>query len=297
MTLNQIRYFYAAAVLGNIGRAAKQEMISQPSMSAAIHSLEDELGVPLFTHSGRGVVLSKEGEEFLGYARSILDQCSAAQAHMKEHSDRLNRQIRFAYTATMANAYIPELIRDFCAGYPHEVQIFMDEMSSREIAAGIRQGSLDIGICSEIDDSTDLYQKPLMYHPLLLIVPPGHPYAQLKPEELPGSPEELCGEPFIAYKQEFPMYRVISLLFRSHGCQANNIFFAYSEDAIARLVEQGLGISIIAETESLPQYNISILRPDWLKGGRFIYLTYAPHFYRGKAAEAMLQFISSKIQF
>ena len=56
-------------------------------------------------------------------------------------------------------------------------------------------------------------------------------------------------------------------------------------------MEQGLGISIVAETQSLPLYRIGLVRPEWLDKGRYIYLTYHRLRYHGKAAKEMMDFV------
>lgn len=74
MTLQQLRYVTAVAENGTISGAAKALFISQPSLTAAIQELEREMGITIFLRTNRGVVLSREGDEFLGYARQILMQ-------------------------------------------------------------------------------------------------------------------------------------------------------------------------------------------------------------------------------
>lgn len=74
MTLNQLKYVVAVADAGTISGAAKKLFISQPSLTAAVHELEQELKVELFARTNKGVVVSAEGEEFLGYARQVIEQ-------------------------------------------------------------------------------------------------------------------------------------------------------------------------------------------------------------------------------
>ena len=74
MTLQQLRYVTAVAETGTISGAAKALFISQPSLTTAIQELEKEMGITIFLRTNRGVVLSREGDEFLGYARQVLMQ-------------------------------------------------------------------------------------------------------------------------------------------------------------------------------------------------------------------------------
>lgn len=74
MTLSQLKYVTVVAETRNISEAAKKLFIAQPSLTSAIKELEHELGITIFNRSNKGVILSSEGEEFLGYARQVLEQ-------------------------------------------------------------------------------------------------------------------------------------------------------------------------------------------------------------------------------
>lgn len=74
MTLKQLRYITAVADIGNITEAAKQLYIAQPSLTSAIQELEKEYGITIFIRNKKGIEITPEGEEFLGYARQVLEQ-------------------------------------------------------------------------------------------------------------------------------------------------------------------------------------------------------------------------------
>lgn len=70
MTLTQLRYALTVANAKSMNEAAKQLFISQPSLSAAIRDLEEEIGIEVFRRSNKGAYLTPEGEEFIGYGQS-----------------------------------------------------------------------------------------------------------------------------------------------------------------------------------------------------------------------------------
>ena len=74
MTLQQLRYATMAAQTGTITEAAKKLYITQPSLTNAIHDLEKEMNIVIFNRTNKGITLSKEGVDFLGYARQVLEQ-------------------------------------------------------------------------------------------------------------------------------------------------------------------------------------------------------------------------------
>ena len=74
MTLQQLRYLIAIAEYGSINAAAQNLYASQSNLSTAIKELEQELGITVFTRSNRGVTLTNDGTELLGYARQVIEQ-------------------------------------------------------------------------------------------------------------------------------------------------------------------------------------------------------------------------------
>ena len=74
MTLQQIKYVIAIADSGSMNEAAKQLFVSQPSLSGSVKELEKELGFDLFIRSNKGIVITRDGEEFLGYARQVAQR-------------------------------------------------------------------------------------------------------------------------------------------------------------------------------------------------------------------------------
>ena len=74
MTLQQLRYLIETVNAGSINRAAENLYMSQPSFSNALKDLEEELGTELLTRTPRGIALTQDGVEFLGYARQVIEQ-------------------------------------------------------------------------------------------------------------------------------------------------------------------------------------------------------------------------------
>lgn len=74
LTLQQLKYALEIASKGSMNEAAKSLFISQPSLSNAIKELEQEIKITIFVRTNRGVTVSNEGSEFLGYARQVLQQ-------------------------------------------------------------------------------------------------------------------------------------------------------------------------------------------------------------------------------
>ena len=76
MTLKQLNYVVTVAETGNITEAANKLFIAQPSLTRAIQEIEKEFNINLFNRTKRGISITTEGSEFLGYARQLLEQAN-----------------------------------------------------------------------------------------------------------------------------------------------------------------------------------------------------------------------------
>ena len=111
MTLQQLKYVIEVAEKGSITEAAKALFIAQPSLSAAIHELEEEIGITLFLRSNRGVLITPEGTEFLGYARQVVQQAALIEDKYIAHSALRQRFcISTQHYSFTAGAFV-ELVR------------------------------------------------------------------------------------------------------------------------------------------------------------------------------------------
>lgn len=143
MTIQSLSYIVAVAEAGSITEAAKKLHISQPSLSAAVKEAEREVGFNIFTRSRSGIALTKEGVEFLGYARQVIQE-------MRLLEDRfiLNQpeKQRFCvstqhYTFT-ANAFV-EMAQEFGR---ERFEFILNETQTHQILEDVKNRFCDLGI-------------------------------------------------------------------------------------------------------------------------------------------------------
>ena len=176
MTIQQLKYFVAIAEAGTISKAAEELFISQPSLTTAIQKLENELQISLFKRTSKGVVLSHEGEELLGYARLILQQMSnleqkyAAQQDVRRDFSVSSQHLHFAN-----NAYINLLQKSGFTKY----RFNLIETSTFEVIENVAAMVCDIGILGFIDSNREFLfeifeRKNLVFHELTAV--PGYAF-------------------------------------------------------------------------------------------------------------------------
>ena len=112
MTLQQLRYVIAVADHGSMNEAAKALFISQPSLSGAVKELEKELGFELFLRTSRGIVVTPDGEEFLGYARQVTEQYRLLRNRYIEKESREKFSVSMQHYSFAVKAFV-EMVKNF----------------------------------------------------------------------------------------------------------------------------------------------------------------------------------------
>ena len=169
MTLAQLKYIITIADTGSMNEASKTLFISQPSLSQAVRELEAEIGVVLFRRSSRGVSVTQEGAEFLGYARQVTEQYVLIETR---YIDRANVKKRFGVSmqhyAFAVNAFV-EMIKQFGMD---EYEFAIRETKTYEVIEDVKNFRSEIGILYQNEFNQKVLNKlltesELEFHPLM----------------------------------------------------------------------------------------------------------------------------------
>lgn len=143
MTLQQLHYFVTTAECGNITEAAERLFISQPSLSAAIHKLEEEIGVTAFVRSKKGVTVTKEGEELLSFSRMLLEQADIMKGHFGAGEKRVPRfSVSCQHYSFAVNAFV-DVVQQYDAD---QYSFTLRETQTGEIIDDVANGKSELGI-------------------------------------------------------------------------------------------------------------------------------------------------------
>ncbi|MFR0637254.1 LysR family transcriptional regulator [Arthrobacter sp. LS16] len=173
LTLQQLRYFTAVATEGSISAAADLLYVAQPSMSAAMKELEARLGRTLLVRSAKGVTLTVEGAEFLGYARQVLEQVQLLEhRYLGRPPSRRLLGISTQHYSFSVDAFV----RMVQASGAEEYEFSLRETRTEEIIEDVRTLRSEIGILYRNDFNRKVIDKllresRLVFHPLFLADP------------------------------------------------------------------------------------------------------------------------------
>lgn len=204
MTLQQLRYALVIAQSGSMNEAAKKLFISQPSLSGAMKELEEEVGCTFFLRSNRGVSITPEGEEFLGYAKQIIDQYQLLEQRYFDKERKERFAVSTQHYSFAVNAFV-EVVSQEGMDAAYDFAIF--ETRTHEVIMDVRNFKSELGILylTEFNESVlkKLFREHnLEFHPLFscdtyVYLWSGHPLAQ----EREISMDQLQAYPCLAFDQ------------------------------------------------------------------------------------------------
>jgi DNA-binding transcriptional LysR family regulator len=242
MELFQLRYFVAAAQIGNFSRAAETVCVSQPSLSLQIANLEREVGTALFTRHGRSVRLTDAGTVLLEHAERILHTEQEARRAVREVVGLTRGRLSISTLPTPGHSILPGVLAAYRRAHPGIEITVHETVPARAVGEAVAAGRADVGLVHLPCPVPGLTERTLLTEEMALVVPSGHPLAARKD---PPSLAELADEHWVWVPEgttgEHPIYaacveagfapRIACVSGSAHGMQA--------------LVAAGLGIALL----------------------------------------------------
>lgn len=190
-TLDQIRCFVAVAEELHFGRAAERMQMTQPPLSRQIQKLERNLRVVLLDRDHRTVELTAAGRAFLAESRELLAAAERAPATARSIASGQEGVVRIGFTAAAGFGILGELLTSISEALP-KVSLELSELVTRQQAAALLEGSLDLGLARPPFDAETFRSHLLLAEDLVLAVPADHPLTavrgRIQYEDLQGVP-------------------------------------------------------------------------------------------------------------
>ncbi len=173
ITLQQLQYFIEVAAEGSISAAADILYIAQPTMSAAMKDLETRAGRPLLVRSARGVSLTVDGTEFLGYAKQVVEQMALLE---QRYLGRPPSRRLLGVSAQHYSFVVDAFVRMVNATEAHEYEFSLRETRTWDIIEDVRTLRSELGILYRNEFNRKVIDKllrdsGLAFHPLFLAEP------------------------------------------------------------------------------------------------------------------------------
>ena len=250
MNTDYLHYFSTLAELQHYGNAAKALNISQPGLSHAIRSLEEEFGLPLFEKTGRNVRLSPYGVELKKHIDVILNGLDELDQKISDFH-REDKVIRIASVYPLAGSFIPELIQSCSEKFPFAIYNGM----TPDILQGLENMTYDLGFCSA-QPSSELFEYCSVQKSYVgIVVPKGH---ELIIKET-FSFRDITTYPQIFFTRTSPMRKLQEQIYKDYQISAAPACEAEEIEVILNMIEHGFGISVLPYLDIFKNRNVDVL--------------------------------------
>lgn len=281
MNIEYLKYFAELAKTQHYGKAAKALNISQPGLSHAIKTLEEEYGVPLFQKEGRNVSLSLYGKELMKDVEEILD----AYLRMEERAAGLRTEektVRIGSVYPLAPRTIPQMLKEFRVTFPFVIY----NRLTPEIEEGLLDGKYDIGFCSELLKSDELEYYPIRESYVAAAVPKGHPLEKRATVSL----REVSCYPLVMFSRTSGFRKLQEQVFAEAGIEVRPVCSAEEIEVVAGLVENGFGITILPYMDIVRLHNIVTIPVETSSWKSKFYIARRKYGIRSEQEEAFFQY-------
>lgn len=259
MDFHQLKIFVEVARQKNFSRAAEIIFLSQPTVSAHIKALEDEIGAPLFDRSQRELQLTGSGKILFKYACELLEIKEKALWAIQEEHRIVKGNLQIAASSVPGAYLLPGLLYSFHQKYPG-ITFSVPFRDTNQVIEDIQDYTCDLGFTGEPGNQEGLGHIMLVEDDLILIAPLGTnlPIVDSPASGIPGAPGfgipttelKYCLKmPFILREPGSATRQVFEKALKEHSQENNTLnvtSYIESQEAIKEAVKKGLGLTVIS---------------------------------------------------
>ncbi|MBT8142514.1 MAG: LysR family transcriptional regulator [Gammaproteobacteria bacterium] len=291
MKLRELEYLLAVAETGHFGQAAEKCFVSQPTLSAGIKKLEQELEIVLFERDNRSVTLTPAGVDVRSMAKSIMHKVDEINDYANYHKDPFAGQFKMAAIPTIAPYFFPLVMENLKQELP-KLEWRLYEYQTENLLQALRDGDTDIGLLATRESHKHFVQVPLFSEDFVLVMAKGHALKgkrNLRSADLEHAKMLLLSEGHCLRDQALDVCT-------SKGIAASDDYKATSLETLRQMVVAGAGVTLLPQLalrEAHQRTGLDLRIMPKPKPRRTVYLTWRRNFYRlpliGKITECLQQ--------
>ncbi|WP_455221377.1 LysR substrate-binding domain-containing protein [Kaarinaea lacus] len=296
MTLTELRYIVAVYRERHFGRAAESCYVSQPTLSAAVKKLEQELGVDIFERSKQDISVTFVGEQVIEQAQRVLEEAEKLKQISQVGKDQLIGTLRIGAIYTIGPYLLPHIIPELRKHAPN-MPLVIEENFTARLREKLKAGQLDAIIIALPFEEPGVVTLPLYDEPFVAVLPASHPLTQkdsIRIKDLAKENLLLLGEGHCFREQVLevcPECRDANI----SGGAFNQTIEGSSIETIRHMVVSGIGVTVLpcsaAGTDKYARRLLQIKRLKNPEPKRCVALAWRTSFPRPKAIEALRQAI------
>jgi DNA-binding transcriptional LysR family regulator len=240
--LVQVEGFLEVARRGSVSRAAEALFVTQPTLTARLHSLERGLGTPLFVRTPHGMRLTDAGRAWAPYAERALRALVDGRDVLEQVRSASAGHLMIGAAPAVSTYILPGLLEKFVAAHPR-VEVSVRTGHSENIVDLVLRDEVQIGLGRAIRHP-DLELRPFHTEELVLVCAPDHRFSRRRSVAM----EEVAGEKLIMFDLTSSYYEITQAAFLSVGVKLRGLMELDSIEAAKKMVERGLGVALLPRT-------------------------------------------------
>jgi DNA-binding transcriptional LysR family regulator len=264
MDIRSLRYFLSVIRTGTVGAAAAENFVTQPAVSLQLRKLETDAGQKLFVRRGRKLVPTGAGQALAARAEEIVRALDALNAELRGLSQLEHGHLRMGNTDAASVYVLPEVYRAFHRSYPG-VRIEITIGDTRHLLDALASARIELATVTLPAEVAGLVVHSIYREDLVAVAQPDHPLARKRRVRL----QELAEEGIIAYPSGSTTRRMVDAVFESHRVSVRARMEISSPEAMKRLAQSGLGVTILPRPVVAAEIGRKALKVLTLDGVRF----------------------------
>lgn len=296
MDIRKIEAFSKVFEHRSFSKAGKALYLSQPTISAHVASLEEELAIQLFDRIGRTVVPTKAGEVLYRHAKKIFEASELAISELRKLQDRITGRLDIGGSTIPANYIMPEILAKFWHVYP-EVVMDLRIGDSEDIVNQVRENTLMLGVVGAHFDAPDLHFEPILTDSLVMVMSPDihSRYFHLETSEL------LRALPWIVREEGSGTRIAMAASLAKFGIDIHSlhtVIMVRNAGAMARCLASGMGAAItsaVTVSGEIASGNLVAVSLPGLHMERFFYVVFNKKRSLFPAALKLIEFLKSNV--
>ena len=261
VTLTQLSSFMAVVRLGSVKAAAKELVVTQPSVSAAVSALEREVGVALTERTGRGLRPTAAGEAYVPYAADVLGLLEQGARAAREAAEQEPRTLRISAVTTAGEYVVPQLIQAFRERHPG-LEISLDVGNREVVFQQVLDHAVDVAVTGRIPDERRLVGHDFADNEFVLVTAPGDPLARRRWVAV----EELAGRPWLLREAGSGTRTLVEEFLAGRGIEPRVLTLG-SNGAIKQAARAGLGVALQSRAAVELELELGLLETISPRGG------------------------------
>lgn len=295
--LSLYHIFHTVASKGNISYAAKELFISQPAISKAIHKLEQNLDVTLFSRSSRGVTLTEQGKLLYEYTSTAFHALDRGEEYLRRMKTLETGHLRIGVSTTLCKYILLPYLKDFIAEYPH-IKVTIDCQSTFHTIKLLTEHKVDIGLIAKPEDSKHLHFYSTGELEDIFVTTKTY-LRNLKLRERDDHVDVFRTANLMLLDEENISRLYIDNYFREHQIKTNQILEISNMDLLIEFAKIGLGVACVVkkfvqedlDTKRLLQIPLNVPIPT-----REVGFAYTKERYSSDVIEKFITFYSETRQ-